>query len=330
MTSDLKNISHPKIWVLIDNRTGNANQALALASELGFAYQVKKFQYNILARLPNFLFGCWPIYVNKSLLNDLKTQDTPDIIISSGRRTAPLAIHLKKTFKNKTKIIQIMRPSLNPKEFDLIVLPQHDNYNYVLPNIMRIIGALNNVQSSMPEAKYLLRNNYPEIKKFITVIIGGSTKKYNFSVADAELLSDTIQSISENHSIPLFITCSRRTPKQVKVLFKKKFLWPHIFYDPEENLPNPYPGIIGEGEYIITTADSISMCSEAAGTGIPIYIFCPESFKLKKHRFFIQQLADLGIIKMLDHNTSFLEKYNYEPLHEIDKVVKIIKKRFFN
>ena len=329
MNSDLNNVPHPKIWVLIDNRIGNANQALALAAKLNVSYQVKNFQYNSFAILPNFLLGLWPIHVKRSVLDELKSQDAPDIIISSGRRTAPLAIYLKKILKNKIKIIQIMRPGLNPKEFDLIILPQHDNYNYALPNIVRIIGALNNVQASMPEAKSLLRNNYPDIKNFIAVIIGGSSKKYNFTATDAESLSDTIHTISENHSLPLFITFSRRTPKQVKEIFKNKFSWPNILYDPEENLPNPYPGLIGEGEYIITTTDSISMCSEAASTGKPIYVFCPQNFKLKKHRFFIQQLADLGIVKILEQNTTFLVKYSYEPLHEIDKVVEIVKTRFF-
>ena len=71
------------------------------------------------------------------------------------------------------------------------------------------------------------------------------------------------------------------------------------------------------------------MCSEAASTGKPIYVFCPQNFKLKKHRFFIQQLADLGIVKILEQNTTFLVKYSYEPLHEIDKVVEIVKTRFF-
>ena len=96
MTADLNNISNPRIWVLIDNRTGNANQALALASKIGFEYQVKKVRYNILVMLPNFLLGLWPIHVKKSLLDSLKNEDAPDIIISSGRRTASLAVYLKK------------------------------------------------------------------------------------------------------------------------------------------------------------------------------------------------------------------------------------------
>ena len=328
MTADLNNISSPRIWVLIDNRTGNANQALALASKIGFEYQVKKVRYNILVMLPNFLLGLWPIHVKKSLLDSLKNEDAPDIIISSGRRTASLAVYLKKIYKNKTKLIQIMRPSLNPKGFDLIILPQHDNYRYILPNIVRIIGALNDVQKSIIESKDLLKNNYPELKKFIAVIIGGSTKKYKFRLEDAELLSDIICFISDNHSIPLFVTFSRRTPEKVKSIFKKKLLSSNIFYDPKENLPNPYPAIIGEAEYIITTADSISMCSEAASTGKSIYVFCPENFQLKKHRFFIQQLVDLGIVRILDHNINFLDKYHYEPLREIDKVVEIVKKDF--
>ena len=99
MNSDLNNVPHPKIWVLIDNRIGNANQALALAAKLNVSYQVKNFQYNSFAILPNFLLGLWPIHVKRSVLDELKSQDAPDIIISSGRRTAPLAIYLKKNIK---------------------------------------------------------------------------------------------------------------------------------------------------------------------------------------------------------------------------------------
>ena len=326
MSSDLNNKSYPDIWVLVDNRTGGANQALALASRLSPKHQVKNIQYNNFSSLPNFLLAFWPGNIKKSVLDELKSQTLPDIIISSGRRTAALAIYLKRKFNNKIKIIQIMRPGLHPKLFDLVILPQHDNYNYTLPNIVRIIGALNNVQSSMLQTKSTFRTNYPEPQNFIAVIIGGSTKSYKFTAEAAEFLSNKILAISAYHSLPVFISFSRRTPKYVKEIFKNKFPWPHIIYDTEENLPNPYPGIIGEGEYIIITADSISMCSEAASTGKPIYIFYPENFTLKKHRFFIQQLIDLGIARVLDYNTVFLEKYDYEPLYEIDKVIEIINK----
>ncbi len=327
MDGDLSNKSCPDIWVLVDNRTGGANQALALAARLSSRYQVKNIQYNKFGALPSFVLVSWPINIKKSVLNELESQNPPDIIISSGRRTAALAIYLKKIFNNKIKVIQIMLPGLHPKLFDLVILPQHDNYNYTLPNIVRVVGALNDVQSSMLQIKSAFRANYPEPLNFIAVIIGGSTKSYKFSVETAEFLSNKILAISAYHSLPAFISFSRRTPKDVKEIFKNKFSWPRIIYDTEENLLNPYPGIIGEGEYIIITADSISMCSEAASTGRPIYVFYPENFKLKKHRFFVQQLIDIGVARTLDQTTTFLEKYDYEPLYEIDKVIGIINKK---
>ncbi len=336
MGSDFKNVrylniaSSPKVLVLVDSRLGNANQALALAAKLGIRYQVKNLRYNNFAKLPNFLLRFWPIHIKKSILKELSSREMPDIIISSGRRTASLAIYLKKLSGNTAKIIQIMRPGLDSKKFDLIILPQHDSYDSRLSNVVTVIGALNNVQAFMPEARSSFRNDYPDMKNFIAVIVGGSSNKHKFTIREAELLSDTIFNVSQNHSLPLFISFSRRTPLQVKKLFRKRFLQPHVIYDPEEIMPNPYPAIIGEAEYIITTADSVSMCSEAASTGKPIYIFCPPSFKLKKHRFFVHQLIDLDIARLLEPDIEFLEKYDYEPLDEADRIVEIIKDQFTN
>ena len=76
-------------------------------------------------------------------------------------------------------------------------------------------------------------------------------------------------------------------------IFKNKFPEPHMIYDTDGNLPNPYPGIIGEGEYIITTADSISMCSEAASTGKPIYVFAQKALNLRNIDFLFNNLSTL-------------------------------------
>ena len=43
-----------------------------------------------------------------------------------------------------------------------------------------------------------------------------------------------------------------RTLEKDVEIFKNKFPEPHMIYDTDGNLPNPYPGIIGEGEYGIT------------------------------------------------------------------------------
>jgi len=324
MTKDWQ--KNTKIWVLADSRIGNVNQALSLADKLGFGYQVKHLEYNFLSILPNYLLSLWPFHVKSHILKQLKAEELPDIIISSGRRTAAVALYLKKLSGNKCKVIQIMKPDLSPEDFDLIILPQHDNVPYILPNIVRVLGALTNVQHTLSTADYkLLEDHYNAPQKFIAVILGGATKGYHFSKSDGESLIKILKQATESHSMPLFITFSRRTPAEIKKLFQKEFDGPNIIYDPDSKGPNPYPAIIGKAEYIIITADSISMCSESASTGKPMYVFMPETFPLKKHKFFVQQLVDLGIAKKLEANTNFLDKYTYTPLNEVEKVVEAIK-----
>lgn len=316
----------PKILVLIDSRTGGANQALELAQQLGELYDVEQVQYNLFAKLPNYLLSFFPIHVKRSILKRLRHKKIPEIIISSGRRTAALAIYLKKISKN-VKIIQIMRPYLDYKEFEFIILPQHDSFPKETDNVIRVVGALSHAKSNYLKTGSDFNNYYPDMTRFIAVIIGGSTKNQKMTLEDIKPMADALFTISENHALPLFISFSRRTPRNVKDYFYKKFTWPHNIYDTESNRPNPYPAILYNADYIVCTMDSISMCSEAASTGKPLYIFNPPNFKLKKHKIFVQYLVDFGKAKFFDIKANYLKKYKYSPLDEMGKVVNIIKKR---
>lgn len=317
----------PKIWVLVDDRVGTANQAIDLAEELGVGFEIQRIEYNFFVNLPNFLLSLFPIYIKKAILTQLKQKKLPDLIISSGRRPAALALYLKKLSEGKTKVIQIMRPNLKPQDFEMIILPQHDSFNYALPNVVRILGALTNVNRKIVKTLDEFKNKYPEVDKFIAVIIGGSTKNYTLTLDAAKQLESILATVANNHSLPLFISFSRRTPNNVKKYFREKFIWPHIIYDPADQGFNPYPAMLDQAEYVVATTDSISICSEVVGTGKPVYVFCPDDFKLKKHNFFVQQLVDLGIVKRLDSTASYLDKYDYDPLSEVKKVADIIKNK---
>lgn len=312
------------IWVLTDSRVGNNNQAIALAEALSSSYEIKNIDYNRLSCLPNFLLAIKPVHIQFKTLKSLYNAQAPKLIISSGRKTAAIAVYFKKTFAKKPKIIQIMRPNLAFSAFDLVILPQHDSIYQLSPNIVRIIGALNNIKSKAKEAIKSFREYYPELKNFIAVTIGGSSKRYNFDESEAQSLSLLLKQVVEHHPIPLFISFSRRTSSSVKQLIKNQFTWPHVIFDPDSNIPNTYNGMLSAADYIICTADSISMCSEAAALGKPLYIFYTKNFNLKKHRFFVQQLIDLGIAKKFDQTTSSLENYSYAPFNELNRVVNIV------
>ncbi len=322
---DQNKLKTTKIWVLVDDRPGKATQGVELAKGLGERFELKYIKYNVFANLPNCFLSFFPLHVKKSVLSQLKHSTIPEIIISSGRRAASLAVYLKRISGGDIKIIQIMRPDINPKEFHFIILPQHDSFSYSAPNVIRILGALTGIRNKLCRLGNEFETNYPDLKEFIAVIIGGSKKDHTLTLKNLKILGKRLSIIAGSHSLPFFISFGRRVPVHVKKYFKENFSWPNIVYDSSNNDYNPYYNIMQKAKYIISTLDSISICSESANTGKPVYVFCPDGCKLKKHKYFLQQLVDLGMIKYLAENTNHLEHYSYSPLSELDRIIKIIK-----
>nr|CDI29179.1 hypothetical protein RMONA_2560 [Rickettsia monacensis IrR/Munich] len=338
-----------KIHVLADDRTGNIHQAIALAEKLTEEYTTIKLEYNCLTKLPNFLLKYYPIHIKSELLQDIMAKPLPDMIITAGRRTAVLAFYLKKKFKD-IKLIQIMQPSLPYDAFDAVILPYHDLSNsqngipwldHGIPKkikedwiprssremtIIPINGAINNITDKFTAANLELQKHYPNLKQFITVIIGGNNKKFNFNEDEAVLFSSLLNKIYTNQQIPFLISFSRRTPQTVKSIIKNNMPSSTIIYDPNEDAGyNPYIAMLAKAKYIISTADSISMCSEAASSGKPLYIFCPPNFNSSKHKIFIKQLVEQKIARIFDKSVIALEEYSYKPLNEAERVAEIIK-----
>ncbi|ABV78674.1 Putative nucleoside-diphosphate-sugar epimerase [Rickettsia bellii OSU 85-389] len=339
------------LWVLTDSRTGNNHQAIALAEKLAEEYTVIRLEYNCLAKLPNFLLKYHPVHIKKEILRDILDKPLPDIIITAGRRTAALAFYLKKKFKKEIKLIQIMQPNLSYEVFEAVILPYHDQRHcerlqgawqsqdfftrllrqcYAFPRnddfIIPINGAINNVTEKFATANLELQKHYPKLKEFIALIIGGNNKKFNFTEKEAIHFSSLLKRIYDNQKTPFFISFSRRTPDIVKSIIKNNMPASTIIYDPTTDTGfNPYIAMLASAKYIISTADSISMCSEAASSGKPLYIFCPSNFNSSKHKIFVKKLVKLKIAKMFDESVTKLEEYSYPPLDEAGRVAEIIK-----
>ena len=317
-----------KIWVLTDHRAGTSNQAIGLAEKLGQDFTIKKLYYNIFANLPNQILGAREFYINKDLSDDL-AQPYPDVLISAGRRTAPLALSIKKKSPN-TKIIQIMRPGFNYEQFDIIVLPQHDKSSGGA-NIYWTIGAMNRIKSSeMLAHAEEFRAHIPQVNLCnIAVMIGGGNKGFEFGASEAEEMSGIIENLANNHGAQIAMSFSRRTSNEAKQIFRKKFTEPHFIYEPEQGGYNPYNGMLATADFVIVTGDSISMASEVATIGKPLYIYCPKSLSSTKHQYFIQQLLDLNIARKLEGELDHLSDYQYQPLNEAQKIANIINSKIY-
>ena len=74
--------------------------------------------------------------------------------------------------------------------------------------------------------------------------------------------------------------------------------------------PNPYFGILSSVDYIVVTADSISMCSEATSSGKPVYIFYDDKIVEDTHIKIVSYLIKKGYARLFEKEVN-LEKFSY-------------------
>ena len=313
------------IWVLADDRPGNYSQAIGLAAALDREYEVKKIRYNFFTRLPNCLrkgnfVGITP--ETKSLL--LNQSRAPQIIICAGRKAAAVGLFLKKYYKN-VFVIQIMKPDLNPDKFDLVVLPEHDNFTKK-DNIITSIGSLSRVDTALLKEEYKkFASKLCKIKSpKIALLVGGSSKKAKFSAEIAINMAQIVSEVVNNMKAHLLVTTSRRTEKEIIEHLKRNLKCPNLFFQWQEDKPNPYFAFLQDADYIIVSGDSMSMCSESCSLGKPVYIYNPEQICSKKHLKFHQSLFINKYARKLDKNTKRLNANSFKKLDETHAVAKKI------
>lgn len=308
-----------KVWVLVDSRAGNSNQAKALASLLGLKYEVKELKYNALSALPNALKN-GSIELTKKTKSEIYSEKLPDIVISAGRRMASVALGIKRE-KPNSKIIQIMHPTSSLKYFDVLILPEHDkrpDYKFISKTIL-INGAICYYDKDRVDQdkkywqKKLKPSAYP--KPVIAVLIGGKSKSCNLSLDFAAKFFEQIRSVAHEKKASVLISTSRRTPTYVIEYFKKQldesFRQPYYLYNPAEGGENPYRGFLALADYIVVTGDSISMCSEAIYTQKPTYIAYDENNIGRKHYKFINGLFAENYARPFSDSMEYFKVNNF-------------------
>lgn len=295
------------------------SQVEGLAKSLNTTFDHHTIDLPVLFKfLPPFLT---PKIQQSFNFNEIVKDDSsvPDIIISCGRKSVIPNIVLKKHFKKKfnkdLKNIHIQDPKISPKNFDLIITPQHDN-KINSENIIRSVGALHYLN----EEEVINKNNGENV---ITFVLGGPNKYYNFKKEDLEV---HFEKINNNKNLKkINVIASRRTPKSVFNFLSSKFNRLEFCYDFSLNKKN-YTNAYAEASHIVVTCDSTSMISEAAITGKPLYVAKLPNFR-NDYRFekFLQSFKDLNIIKEFNGN---LEHWTYEKLYESKRIAKIIIEKF--
>jgi len=280
------------IWIISDGKLGHLNQSLGLAEAL--------------VRLrPELKFDVRSINDGISLL---KTDTSPKLILSAGRRTHWWSWLCKLRFKAKNVVM--MRPSLPLACFDLVLVPEHDQMKGGSDRVEATSGALNRMVPGDKLAGSAL------------VLVGGPSKHVRWK--DQEVINQLQQIRSANPDLALRVATSRRTPD--KFLERLKGLPNTEIIQPESVGSDWLPRTLAETERVWATSDSISMVYEALTAGCAVSLIGLESAANSRTQRGMQMLVDAGLV---DYSANFESTHSGAGLAEAARCAQIIlEKRF--
>ena len=305
--------------LLTEGMHGMISQVEGLAKALDLEFIHEKIELNNFWKLfPPKLTPVQKFVFKNKLIKNF------DVVISCGRKSVIPSIFLKKKYKNKIINIHIQDPKVSIKNFDFIVVPEHDSLRG--DNVLISKGAIHYLtKRELEENTDYLK---PKInkEKIVSLIIGGPNKYYDY---DKKIINRIFNKIKKNFiskGFQLILIPSMRTPKKIINLAKENFDDNQIIVNDVDK--KAYLSSLSLADYIIVTCDSTSMISEAAMTGKPIYIAqMPPIKKNERFKKFFETFESLNIVKELGDN---IENWNYEKLNETDKISGYIKDKLNN
>lgn len=260
----------PRTWVVTDGKPGMENQCLGLADALGGPTLIKRVTLRTPWRLATpYLPGV--LWLGRSDQSDPLNPPWPDLLISSGRQSAGIALAIRRRSRGRTFCVHIQNPGVPFGLFDLVAMPRHDGKDG--PNVVVTTGALHRVTAERlaREAARFEAAAAGLPRPLAAVLIGGSNDVYRLTPTLTGELADRLATLARDRGAGLLVTPSRRTGTDNEAILRARLKdLPAVVWDGTGE--NPYYGFLGLADVVLCTSDSVSMVSEAASTGKPVYI----------------------------------------------------------
>ncbi|MET0329677.1 MAG: mitochondrial fission ELM1 family protein [Luteimonas sp.] len=306
-------------WAVSDGRAGNARQAEALAAVLSPRVEV----LHVEPRAPWRWAAPRRLPVSACAFGDAFTAHLdapPDLAIGCGRQAA-LATRLAGARGART--VQILDPRIDPRLWDLVVVPEHDTLRG--PNVLVARGSLHPVDDAwLADA----RAAFPALGALrgprIAVLLGGDSRHGRFDVAAFDAIADRLDAIATRDGASLLLTASRRTAPAVREAMRARYAGrAALAWIDERDGPNPYAGMLGWADRIVCSADSVNMLSEACATRVPVFVFAPGAIDGAPQRF-VDGLIATGRVRAFD---DALPAFDVVPLRETARIAAEVRTR---
>ena len=311
-----------KALLLTEGMHGMISQVEGMAKALNAEYSHKivrlSFPWNLIP--PKFTPISQIVLKDKIYITE---NETPDVIISCGRKSVIPSIFLKKK-NSQIFTIHIQDPKVNFKNFDAIVAPEHDNLKG--DNIYTSKGAIHYItELEISKASQYLADKIKS-EKIVSLILGGPNKYYSFNSDQIINIFNQIKSIFVSDGYKVIIIPSMRTPKKIiDLAIREMGSCGHVVNKVDKQA---YLSAYALANHVIVTCDSTSMISEAATSGKPVFV---AHMKAKKNNYrfkrFFELFKQMGITRNLGEK---VENWTYNKHNEAQRIALELRKKIEN
>lgn len=294
-------------WVLTEGHIGMENQALGVAEAMGLTPVVKRLRPRAPWKwLPPRL---WPTPLRApGPAGDPLEPPWPDLLITCGKRATAPSAKIRQISNGRTFTVHIQTPPMDPAKFDVVLVPAHDGFTG--DNVFVTTAAVHRVTpGKLATAATEFEARWRHLPRpWIAVLIGGSNNRHRLTPGIATRLAEDLKALAAKAGGSLLITASRRTGAENEAILRETLATvPGEIWDGQGE--NPFFGLLGLADTILVTCDSVSMTSEAASTGKPVYVIDLEG-ESRRIDDFHRRLRDAGITRRF---TGEIGDYSYDP-----------------
>jgi mitochondrial fission protein ELM1 len=260
----------PRVWLLLGDKGGDNAQLRVLAGALGWPFVEKPLVFNRLYRLPNIALGASLASLRAGVAPP--APPWPDLILSSGRRTVPVAQWIRRQNGGRTCLVHVGRPWAPAHWFDLVVaMPQYDVP--VAANVFQANLPLNRIEPQRLAAE--AARWQPRLahlpRPYLAVLLGGPTKPLRFGLAEGAAIGRGVDALARSLGGTVLAVTARRTPPGLAQAFTAALTVPNVVHEWRAgDDDNPYAAFLGLADRIVVSGDSASMLAEACHTGRPV------------------------------------------------------------
>jgi mitochondrial fission protein ELM1 len=264
----------PSVWVVLGDKPGDNAQVRAIEQALPWVCVDKHIQV-----LDPFILGKPKVgptlyHIDRERSDPLEPP-WPDLILTSGRRPANVALWIRKQSAGHTRIVLLGKPSTRPDDYDLVIYSAENQFP-PLTNLQAISLPLMRVdETQIAQAATEWEPRLRELPRpLIAFLIGGPTGPFIFNPPTTRRLLDYIERIIGETGGTPYITTSRRTPPDVVAALRAGLpAGARLFAWSATDDANPYRGLLGLADGFVVTGDSISMMVEVIRLRRPLAIF---------------------------------------------------------